>query len=112
MIYSPFVDCGERLDSYLSREKRDFMSEAAKFHDVLKGNSNAPAFISQLQDWSGLPIGKLRHIYSSRSVDNYVLDSTNTHPIRLMFSRDPHQAVISTKHSVDGPEILEVESGR
>jgi hypothetical protein len=112
MIYSPFVDCGDRLESYLCREKPDFISEAAKFHDVLKGNSNSPALVSQLQDWSGLPIDKLRHVYGSRSVDNYVLDSSDTHPIRLMFLRDPHQAVISTKHSLEGPEILEVESGR
>lgn len=112
MIYSPFASFGGRLSDYLVQEKPDSVPDEATFHSILRGDCNSSTFVEQLENWSGLAIDKLRRIYASPLVDNFTPNSTGTHPISLMFAKDPHRDVISTRHSANGPEILEVESGR
>ena len=112
MVFSPFASSADGLARYLEQHQPNFSFCETELLEVLRDRSQTPALIEQLESWSGLGIDKLRHIYRSPLVNNYAPDSSDSHPISLMFSKDPHRSVIATKYAVDGPVIQETESGR
>ena len=112
MVFAPFASAGKGLSAYLTSQHPAFAKNEPAYRKVLCDDSSSTSLVEQLESWSGLSIKKLRHIYQSPLINNYSPDAGQTHPIARMFARDPHQKLICTRHSADGPPVYEIESGR
>lgn len=120
MIFSPFTEGAKYLEEYLSREQPAFLDSTNAIRALLSGTADPAADESSrvlaelLEEWSGLPLEKLRFLFTKPLTDNTVSvkDNTMKTPIGIMFQHDPHQGVISARHSPNSPEVIEIESGR
>jgi hypothetical protein len=112
MVYAPFAREGEALDRYLAREQRLLAARRDEIHSLLAGEEGAGGDLAEhLEHMSGLPLYRLRALYASS------LRGTNGSDVGAglmasVLAGDPHKAVIRTRHSPDGPIVLEQISGR
>jgi hypothetical protein len=108
MVYSPFAEKGAGLEEFLRREHPALVSRSADFHALLADEPDAdPAQAGELERISGLELSQLRTLYRSplRRVGGAdVIDA--------VLADDPHKAIIRTRHTPNGPAILEQISGR
>jgi hypothetical protein len=113
-VYSPFTDEGKRLGEYLRREQPDLAAREGAIRALLAGDSpdaGAKDIAGQLESLSGLALSWLRVLFSSPSVQ-LPLSGEGANLITAIMAGDPHKKVINTRHSPDGPEAMEVISGR
>jgi len=109
MTYSPFAEKGAGLDEFLEREHPALAGRSDDIHALLAGQSgDAPHLAGDLVRISGLELPQLRMLYRSSvrrpGGGNDVIDA--------VLADDPHKAVIRTRHTRNGPDILEQISGR
>lgn len=118
MVHSPFAEKGAGLADFLRREHPDLAGREADVHLLLAADASLPlpgfddgALTDKLQQLSGLGIRQLRMLYgtSLRGVDGR---PSGTALIDAVLDGDPHKEVIQTRHSPDGPVVLEQISGR
>jgi hypothetical protein len=112
MVYSPFTQKGAGLGRYLEREQPSLADRSGEIHALLAGQAvDGEHLTDHLQRISGLTLSQLRVLYSS-SVRGGAGTNCGTDLIDTVLADDPHKAVIRTRHSVDGPVVLERISGR
>lgn len=115
MAYSPFGQKGARLDEFLDREHPALAEHVGGFHALLSGEPvdepEAGWLRNELRRISGLEFSQLQVLYSG-SFRQPGGDGTGTEIIDVVLAGDPHKAVITTRHTQDGPDILEQISGR
>lgn len=124
MLYSPFVDGGRNLARYLRREQPRLLPELERIHCVLAGRSGSVAdepALARLSTLTGLSLDQMRHLYRRPLLSPTVhpLNSSATatsndeaSPLKVILAGDPHRGEVITRHAPDGPELVEVLSGR
>lgn len=101
MVYAPFGGKGAGLDEFLLREHPTLA--ASDVHRLLaEETTDTDGLVTDLERISGLELDRLRVLY--RSTDRDVID--------LVLYGDPHKADIPTRHTPDGPIVIEQISGR
>lgn len=116
MVISPFTQRGQHLAGFLQREHPFLEPHAQEIRSLLESQA-APANARDdklarcLQGISGLTLSQLRMLYASefscgtdRSAPKSILAS--------VLERDPHKAIIETRHTAGGPMVHEILSGR
>lgn len=63
MLYSPFIQHGERLEGYLRQCHPGMLVALPELHKVLQGNLGADMLQQWVVDTSGLPLPLLQHLY-------------------------------------------------
>lgn len=113
MIYAPFTEQGRNLALYLERECPELVSHLDEIHRLLGQTSEngTTTLASDLEEISGLTLSQLRQCYRSALVDHHPDPGTSS-LITKILKRDPHKAVIKTRHHPDGPVVDEQISGR
>jgi len=106
LVYSPFTGKGAGLEQFLSREHPELAARLADLHHLLAGETDDATLAGELTRISGLELAQLRVLYRSPR------PGPGTEVIDLVLAGDPHKAVIRTRHSPEGPQILEQISGR
>lgn len=66
MLYSPFIQHGERLESYLRQCHPGMLVALPELHKVLQGKPSADMLQQWVTDTSGLPMALLQHLYRKR----------------------------------------------
>jgi hypothetical protein len=111
MTYSPFAEKGAGLEEFLRREHPALAETVPEIRALLADESGAAGDTgAELERISGLTLPQLRILY--RSPVKRFGGPGGTRVIDAVLAGDPHKAVITTRHSPDGPEILEQISGR
>lgn len=115
MLYSPFAEGGRHLERYLGREQPALAARATDIRRLL-GTSVMPtpgsadhALARALADLSHLELAQLRVLFASPIQDH---EAAGHNLIRDILKRDPHKAVITTRHAAAGPAVTEQLSGR
>jgi hypothetical protein len=121
MAYSPFAGKGTGLAGFLGREHPALAGRADQLHALLAGESGDEPLLAgedgdarlarELERISGLGLSQLRVLYRS-PVRQPGAGGAGTDVIDAVLADDPHKAVIRTRHSQNGPSILEQISGR
>jgi hypothetical protein len=115
MAYSPFGQKGARLEEFLDREHPPLAEHAGGLHALLSGEPvdepGAGWLRNELRRISGLEPSQLQVLYRG-SLRRPGGDGTGTEIIDVVLAGDPHKAVITTRHTQDGPDTLEQISGR
>jgi FAD/FMN-containing dehydrogenase len=109
MVYSPFADHAKGLERYLASEQPNLMAYISAIRAVLSGAEHV--IVSDLERISGLSVNMLRALYSAPL---WASSTTSSQPglLPAVLAGDPHQNLIDTKHSPNGPVIRERISGR
>ena len=66
MLFSPFVQHGERLEGYLRQCHPGMLVALPELHKVLQGKASSDMLQQWLIDASGLPMSLLQHLYRKR----------------------------------------------
>lgn len=119
MAYSPFAAAGTGLEEFLRREHPDLAARTGDIHALLAGPPQEPAgacasesaLAGELTRISGLELAQLRVLYRG-SLRRPGSGTPGTEVIDIVLAGDPHKAVITTRHTRNGPNILEQISGR
>jgi hypothetical protein len=113
MVYSPFAAQAQELERFLEREHPALEGRLEEIHEALRDGQAAVAenLAEELTRLSGLTFEQLRILYfgSLRSPTGALRDSG---VITAILKDDPHKALITTRHSAEGPQIEELISGR
>lgn len=121
MIHSPFAAEGTHLGGYLRSREPELAGREDAIRallgvapDGVEGASGAPdrdGLGALLERMSGLDLGQLRVLYHS---DLVARGPREQPPVLLesILEGDPHKERIRTRHSPDGPEVVETLSGR
>jgi hypothetical protein len=115
MVYSPFAEKGTGLEEFLAREHPAL--DDRQVRALLAGESDDPALARELERISGLELSQLRVLYRSplrRTGRERAAGAgrEGTDVIDVVLADDPHKAVIPTRHTPNGPTVLELISGR
>ena len=112
MLYSPFAQRGAALDRYLDREQAELKPQREAIRAFLTGEAAPDARLgAELERISGLAPGPLRLLYDS-PIRGTFGSKDHADLIEAGLAGDPHKGVIRTQHSVHGPVIDELISGR
>ena len=68
MLFSPFLDHGQRLEGYLRQCHPGMLVALPELHKVLQGKPCAEMLQQWVMDTSGLPLPLLQHLYRKRQV--------------------------------------------
>jgi hypothetical protein len=115
MAYSPFAEKGAGLAEFLGREHPGLAGRADAIRALLADEPcDAPELVAELERLSGLELAQLRVLYRSsvRRPGGGTGQGRGTEVIDAVLEGDPHKAVIRTRHTQNGPDILEQISGR
>jgi hypothetical protein len=111
MAYSPFAEKAAGLEAFLDREHPALAGRAAEVRALLADESvDDPDLAAELERISGLELRRLRVLHG-RSLRTPGRDQP-AEAIDAVLAGDPHQAVISTRTTPEGPYVLEQISGR
>lgn len=108
MACSPFGDEGAGLANYLGSEQPALAPRLDEIYAVLAGG-NDPSLEADLERISGLEVRGLRLLYRRPARRP---GEANGRLIDAVLVGDPHKAVITTRHSQEGPDTYEQISGR
>ena len=111
LLYSPFIDQGVRLDSYIQEVMPWLIDEVAVIKAVLSNNSDnnmENSVLKNLMYVSGLSLQQMQTLYRYESQSMRSGNSLITKILR----DDPHKMIIKTRHSANGAEVDELISGR
>jgi hypothetical protein len=120
MAWSPFADSGAGLEEFLAREHPALAERVFEIRTLLAVNSSdgdgeEAKLANELERVSGLELRQLRVLYRSplrRPSKGPTRDRVDGGVIAAVLADDPHKAVILTRHSSTGPDMLEQISGR
>jgi hypothetical protein len=117
LVYSPFVAAGAGLRRFLAEQHPGEVDLEQQIHELLSGSATPE--LSSLtrarqfcEEVSGLELAQLRMLYRStrRASGTKALEGSEI--IDAVLDGDPHKDVIKTRHTVDGPVVQELLSGR
>lgn len=115
MLHSPFTDKGQRLEAYLEAEQPHLASQADTVRSLLDGEGepmdrSEAELAPRLVEIAGLELSRLRTLYRAEAVRF----SPNGGPSMMaaILEGDPHKAEIRTRLSPDGPEVIQLATGR
>jgi hypothetical protein len=112
MVHSPFAEKGAGLAEFLRREHPALAGRCGDIHALLAGESHgAPELAAAVERLSGLELPQIRVLYRS-SLRRPAAAGGGTEVIDAVLADDPHKAVIRTRHTQNGPDVLEQISGR
>jgi hypothetical protein len=115
MVVAPFTERGRNLEVFLKREHPVLAHYGKAIHSLLQ-QEGPPADAMDiklarcLQGISGLELSQMRMLYASEfSIGTHEAPRTI---LAAVLQRDPHKAVIETRHAPNGPVVHEILSGR
>ncbi|OIJ94401.1 hypothetical protein BIV25_22625 [Streptomyces sp. MUSC 14] len=108
MVFSPFTDEGERLQTFIDRCHPDMSDQTAQLRAALSGESDDAQAVAWLESTSALSLGQLRTLYRSSLTDFEARDSV----IARVRAGDPHKTAVETVDPRTGGRTLEIISGR
>ncbi|MFG2607153.1 PqqD family protein [Streptomyces sp. NPDC048514] len=108
MVFSPFTDEGERLQTFVDRCHPEMSDRTARLHAVLGGESDEAEAVAWLENVSALTLAQLRTLYRSALTDFAAQDSM----ISRVRAGDPHKTGVETVDPRTGRRTLELISGR
>jgi hypothetical protein len=120
MVYSPFASNGRNLKAWLSRE----LPALAPAESEIRASIVAlreDELTEALAKITCLSLRQMHHLWGCELVTplyklpgqtEFLRESGSATPIAILLSRDPHQVEIATRLGPDGPEVLEILSGR
>ena len=117
MLYSPFIQQGHRMATFLEIEHPELLPSLQALHELLAQPASLPltteqmVLAQQLYSLSHLSLEHLRTLYAANASPERLEEQTRT-PLGAVLLKDPHKAVITTRHSPNGPVISEMISGR
>jgi hypothetical protein len=115
MVYSPFAERAAGLEQYLTREQPHLAGRSGLIRDLLAGDRqpgpDTEDLVRELERFSGLSLDQLRTLHD-RELSRPAPGSAGGGLPATILDGDPHQAVITTRHRPDGPEVAERMSGR
>ncbi|MGH8896617.1 MAG: PqqD family protein [Egibacteraceae bacterium] len=114
MVYSPFAGNGQGLAAYLVREQPRLADRVEEVHALLDGaepDATDRLLTDELERISGLTLPQLQVLYRS-TVRTPEAGTEGTKLLDAILAGDPHKDVIRTRHTPDGPDVLELISGR
>lgn len=108
MLFSPFVDQGRELETFLRRCHPGMLVALPDLHKALQGSGAPDQVLQWLTDISGMSLKGLNALYRKQRVD-----FSDTHSIiaRIRAS-DPDKCRIRTVDPLTGQATVEVVSGR
>jgi hypothetical protein len=119
MAYSPFAQKAAGLAEFLAREHPHLAGRAEDINALLGDEAlDDPGLAGELLRISGLDLRKLRTLYGrSLRRTNAAVVGTGTvadpaEVIGAVLAGDPHKSVIRTRFAPEGPDALELISGR
>lgn len=126
MIYSPFCGNGTNLERYLAAEEPTMLTQLDTIRTLIFGHQNLIeeaniVLINQLQEISGLSYAQIKTLSRQLLMAPYIKDAFNKQldrtqssqsPMAILLKSDPHKKEMKTRHSPNGPELIEVISGR
>ncbi len=117
MLYSPFVESGKNLATYLLKEQPALYERLEVIHRLLSLPASQDTETAEQRDLaqhlttiSHLDLGYLRTLYTMK-FSPYAKNGEEN-PISTILRGDPHKEAIQTMHSAHGPVVTEVISGR
>ena len=115
MVFSPFAERAAGLDRYLAAEQPHLADRSDTVRALLAGERtpgpDTDGLVRELERISGLSLDQLRTLYD-RDLSRPVPGAAGGGLPAVILDGDPHQAVITTRHAPDGPEVAERMSGR
>ncbi len=111
MVYSPFIDNGVRLGSYLAQEQPKLVPFYNEIHSILSDNisdSSNENLLEKLFEISGLTLSEMQALYSQKTLT--LADKSSV--VSMILKDDPHKKIIETRHELNGELVKEVISGR
>jgi hypothetical protein len=113
MVYSPFAERGHVLATYLAREQPELATRTEEVHALLGSEADpvSASLVEALERMSGLELRRLRLLYRS-TLRKPSAEAGEHDLLGAILGGDPHKAVIQTRHTADGPLVLELLSGR
>ncbi|MFC5747191.1 glutamate synthase-related protein [Actinomadura rugatobispora] len=120
MVYSPFAERAAGLDRYLAQEQPQLAAGAGLVRELLGGKRrpgpDTEDLVRDLERVSGLSLEQLRTLHDREltrpGAGAGAGDGGGGGLPAVILDGDPHQAVITTRHRPDGPEVAERVSGR
>ncbi|WP_243079796.1 hypothetical protein [Pantoea sp. MQR6] len=109
MIYSPFIEEGKQLNSWLTQQ--NIALDETAIRDFLSQRSDDMTLAHSLSQLSGMTMGQMRHCWQSKQVSS-LLDGKSADPLSRVLRFDPHKAVIQVNNGVLQDTVTEVISGR
>ncbi|MFH0518031.1 PqqD family protein [Streptomyces sp. M41] len=115
MLHSPFTDKGERLERYLEAEQPQLAGQVDTVRSLLDGEGEPmdPAeaeLVPRLTELTGLELSRLRTLYHAEAVQFSAKGGPSM--MAAILEGDPHKAEVRTRLSPDGPEVIQLATGR
>lgn len=120
MVFSPFASQGRNLKAWLQAEVPALAPAADEVSEAISTQQETDA-TRTLAEITSLSLRQMHHLWSCELVSplykkpgdtEFHRESGSDTPIALLLTRDPHQVEITTRLAPDGPEVLEILSGR
>ncbi|RMV28921.1 hypothetical protein ALP12_01019 [Pseudomonas savastanoi pv. phaseolicola] len=108
MLFSPFVNQGDGLESFLRRCHPGMLVALPDLHKVLSGSTAPDQVMQWLVDISGLSLQSLQNLYGKQRVN---FDDTHSIIARIR-AADPDKRRIMTVDPATGQAVVEMLSGR
>lgn len=110
LVYSPFVNRGERLFRYAADLRPQWAPRLTAMHALLGGGTPAGSdwLRDELKSASGLELDNLRQLYRREAVDF----GGDRSLIAVIRKNDPHKGYISSRDPATGRPRTELISGR
>lgn len=110
LVYSPFVNRGERLFRYAADLRPQWAPRLAAMHELLGGGNPAGSdwLRNEMETASGLDLDNLRQLYRRAAVDFNGEQSL----IAVIRRNDPHKGYVSSRDPATGRPRTELISGR
>jgi hypothetical protein len=115
MVFAPFAEKAAGLERFLAAEYPDLLARIDEIRAVLSDSGSdsdsgaAGELAERLERMSGLPLANLRVLYRSSLAGGW---AASGELIEAVLAGDPHKGTVRTRHSPDGPVVLERISGR
>jgi hypothetical protein len=108
LLFSPFVDEGRGLESFLRRCHPGMLVALPDLHRALQGSGAPDQVLQWLADISGMSLASAQSLYRKRRVD--FADSGSI--IARIRAADPDKCRVHTVDPESGQPVLEIISGR
>ncbi|RMV83273.1 hypothetical protein ALP03_00250 [Pseudomonas amygdali pv. tabaci] len=108
MLFSPFVNQGDGLESFLRRCHPGMLVALPDLHKVLSGSTAPDQVMQWLVDISGLSLQSLQNLYGKQRVN---FDDPHSIIARIR-AADPDKRRIMTVDPATGQAVVEMLSGR
>lgn len=120
MVFSPFASQGRNLQAWLEAEIPELARNVDAIREAIATQQETYA-TNTLCEITNLSLRQMHHLWNCELVTplykkpgdaEFRRESGSGTPIAVLLIRDPHQVEITTRLTPDGPEVLEILSGR